>query len=213
MILRVFVSALFLFVALPANSADLENGEEVYEVCAGCHGPFGQGGGGGVYPRLAGMDEEYLADQLEAFKSRKRENIPMLPYATERELPEEDIEDVSAYLSSIKLATKMPQNEKIIDGLERLNQAKLVLMIPREKGDLKKGEKFYQSACVKCHGKKGEGNDRGPLLAGQHIKYVATQIEHYINKQRRHVQTEKLFITPGSQLLQDLYAYLSILDD
>ena len=114
---------------------------------------------------------------------------------------------------SIKLATQLPQTDKVIDGLERLKQAKMVLNIPLEKGSIKKGEAFYQSACVKCHGKSGEGNARGPLIAGQHIKYMSKQIELYISKERRHVQAEKLFVKPGAELLQDLYAYLSILDD
>ena len=34
---------------------DLELGEEINEVCASCHGEFGQGGKGGEYPRLAGL--------------------------------------------------------------------------------------------------------------------------------------------------------------
>lgn len=62
-----------------SNEPDLELGEEIYDTCAPCHGPFGQGGGGGVYPRLAGMTSEYIADQLRRFKERERENIPMIP--------------------------------------------------------------------------------------------------------------------------------------
>ena len=34
---------------------DPENGEEINELCAGCHGEFGQGGKEGEYPRLAGQ--------------------------------------------------------------------------------------------------------------------------------------------------------------
>ena len=79
---------------------DMEYGEEINELCAGCHGEFGQGSGDGEYPRLAGMDRQYLVRQLQYFKDRSRLNIPMLPYATERELPDKDVQAVSAYLSS-----------------------------------------------------------------------------------------------------------------
>jgi len=78
---------------------DLELGEEINEVCASCHGEFGQGGKGGQYPRLAGLPENYLAEQLLRFRKRERINIPMLPYTEERELPDEDLLAVSAYLS------------------------------------------------------------------------------------------------------------------
>lgn len=140
MILRFLVCALLpaVFVmgsAALADEPDLELGEEIYDTCALCHGPFGQGGGGGVYPRLAGMTSEYIADQLRRFKDRERENIPMIPYANERELPEEDVIAVAAYLEQIELQTNLPQTDQVIDGLERLNQAKRVLNIPLTEGD------------------------------------------------------------------------------
>jgi hypothetical protein len=46
--------------------------------------------GWGVYPRLAGLNADYLAEQLEKFKSRERGNIPMIPFANEREFPARD---------------------------------------------------------------------------------------------------------------------------
>ena len=67
---------------------DAEQGKEIMRTCAACHGEYGEGGGGGVYPRLAGLNGEYLAEELRAFKTRSREYIPMIPYANERELPE-----------------------------------------------------------------------------------------------------------------------------
>ncbi len=202
-----------VLIAIPAYGEDLENGEEIYEVCAACHGPYGQGGGGGVYPRLAGMDAEYLADQMEAFKSRERENIPMLPYATERELPEEDVEDVAAYLMQIKLAKHLPPIDVPMDALERLNQAKKVLNIPLAPGDQANGKKFYDTSCARCHGTQGEGTARGPLLAGQHIKYLKKQIERFVDGQRKHMKTKRDFVDRPATDITDLWAYLSTLDD
>ncbi|MBT6094027.1 MAG: c-type cytochrome [Rhodospirillaceae bacterium] len=202
-----------MLVAFPSFAEDLENGEEVYEVCAACHGPYGQGGGGGIYPRLAGMDSEYLADQMEAFKSRERENIPMLPYATERELPDEDVEDVAAYLMGIELAKHLPPVDAPMDALERLNQAKKVLNIPLEPGDQANGKNFYDTSCARCHGEKGEGSARGPLLAGQHIKYLKTQIERFVAGQRKHMKTQRDFVERPARDITGLWAYLSTLDD
>jgi len=82
-----------------APAADLELGEEINETCAGCHGEYGQGSIDGEYPRLAGLTADYLARQLRNFKQRKRLNIPMLPYTNDRELPEEDLVSIAAYLA------------------------------------------------------------------------------------------------------------------
>lgn len=218
MILRFLVCALLpaVFVmssAALADEPDLELGEEIYDTCAPCHGPFGQGGGGGVYPRLAGMTSEYIADQLRRFKDRERENIPMIPYANERELPEEDVIAVAAYLEQIELQTSLPQTDQVIDGLERLNQAKRVLNIPLAEGDTEKGGATYQESCATCHGKDGYGTDKGPLIAGQHIRYLSKQIEDFVEGKRWHRNPWTLFRERKPEEFQDLYAYLSTLDD
>ena len=103
---------------------DAEQGREIMRTCAACHGEFGEGGGGGVYPRISGMHPEYLAEQLRAFKSRARENIPMIPYANERELPEKDVLDVSYYLAGIKPPKHPPSDDTPMDAFERLKLAK-----------------------------------------------------------------------------------------
>src|ERR671939_1001747 len=63
--------------------------------------PASRGTPDGNYPRLAGLDAGYLARQLRHFKERRRVNIPMVPYTTERELPETDVVTIAGYLSSI----------------------------------------------------------------------------------------------------------------
>jgi len=78
---------------------DPDNAKDVMRICGGCHGELGNGGGGGQYPRLAGINADYLADQMRKFKTRERENIPMIPFAVDRELSEADVLDVTRYLS------------------------------------------------------------------------------------------------------------------
>ncbi len=217
----VAVAALALTAAARADTpiidvseADLENGEEVYEPCAACHGPYGQGGGGGVYPRLAGLSATYLAKELRLFKSRLRENIPMIPYATERELPEQDVIDVSAYLSTIELPTRLPPVDAPMDGYERLLQAKKVLNIPRAEGDVAAGAAAYKTLCAECHGDDGVGSEaRTPRLAGQYTGYLYNQIQNYIEMEREHRDTDIVFEDPGDRVLRDILAYISTLDD
>lgn len=197
-----------------AEEFDLELGEEIYETCAPCHGPFGQGGGGGVYPRLAGMDWEYVAYQLEKFKSRERENIPMIPFANDRELPEEDVEAVSGYIMSLELQTRLPETEGDIDGYTRLLQAKQVLNIPRHPdGDEELGAKAYGEFCSKCHGKVGEGTIRAPLLAGQHIPYMKKTLEDYRDGLRRHRKLDELITPRTPEEIDSIFTFLSLQDD
>lgn len=197
--------------AQEAPKFDEQNAKDIMRTCAPCHGEFGNGGAG--YPRVAGFNAEYLADQLRAFKSRKRENIPMIPFTTERELPEKDIVDVTRYLATIKVENRLPEIAGPIDGRERLMQAKKVVQIPRWDGDLEAGKKLYGEACAECHGNKGQGRVKKPPLAGQYSEYLADQIKSFQRGQREHEETEP----PMSQLkrrdVDDILAYLSILDD
>ena len=98
------------------------NGEEINEVCAGCHGEFGEGGKQGEYPRLAGQPAAFLVHQLELFRERARPNIAMVEYVDHRQMPDQDIADVSAYLAAIELPTRLePVDETSPDynALER----------------------------------------------------------------------------------------------
>ena len=165
-----------------APAIDLELGEEINETCAGCHGEYGQGSIDGEYPRLAGLTDVYLARQLRLFKQRKRLNIPMLPYTNDRELPEEDLVSIAAYLASIELPTKLPPiNEAEFDALARLQASKKVVNIATYPGDVEAGRKFYKQECASCHGQDGYGDDNKdiPQLTGQYSLYLLKQVENY----------------------------------
>ncbi len=59
------------FADTPAQatvSGDAQRGERLYRTCSSCHGPDGQGIWSTHAPRLAGMNDWYLARQLENFK-------------------------------------------------------------------------------------------------------------------------------------------------
>ncbi len=200
--------------AYEADEAYIEDGQDIYVVCAPCHGPEGQGGAKGDYPRLAGMPYEFMKGQLESFKARERINIPMFPFTEEREMSEQDIKDVSAYISEMKLASRMPDMGEDVDGYVRLMAAKRVLQIPRYEGDTKAGEAIYQETCARCHGKNGEGRPpHDPQVAGQFSKYLKKQFKDMMTEDRYHPKVKK-FIMPLSETdVENLLAYFSILDD
>ena len=204
----------------PLKPADLEIGEEINETCAGCHGEFAEGGKDGEYPRLAGLPASYIKNQLHLFRDRIRPNIPMLEYLDKGQMPEQDIIDVSAYLASIQLVTKLPPlvEDENFDAYERMNMTRKLLNIPIIEGDLKAGKKLYKKECRSCHGNKGEGKEKkgAPMLTGQYTQYLQRQVKLFINKKRIHdleEPEEEILADFEEQELNDIFAYLTTLDD
>ena len=197
--------------ALPEGYA--EDGKDIYVVCAPCHGPEGQGGAHGDYPRLAGFSVEYLVSQLRSFKARERVNIPMYPFTVERELSDQDVFDVSAYITEMTLDTRPAEMEGRVDGYVRLLAAKRVLQIPRAPGDVDKGAVLYKEGCARCHGEKGEGRTQDPPLAGQYTKYLKKQFRDMLADDRLHPRPKRLIAPLSPDDVQNLLAYFSILDD
>src|SRR5574343_1821264 len=214
--LRHLASCLALAVfCLPGWSADLDKGKEINGTCAACHGEFGQGGKKGEYPRIAGQQVRHIESQLKSFRARIRVNIPMFPYTQERELSDEDIKDISAYLNGIKLDTKMPTYTGNEDSLTRLLMAEKVMIIPRAEGDLANGEKIFQKQCAGCHGKMGKGKGMFPMLVGQYTNYLQRQVDLYLKGDRPHDEVGTVGVLNGlkAQDIQDILAYLTSIQD
>jgi cytochrome c553 len=75
------------------------------QVCASCHGLNGIATLPEA-PNLAGQSPFYLQAQLKAFRSGERKQEQMSIIA--QDLSDKDIENVSAWYSSIKVTAKMP---------------------------------------------------------------------------------------------------------
>ena len=196
-----------------AYEYDPETGSDINELCAGCHGEFGQGGGDGEYPRLAGMPYKYLVNQLLAFQNGERPGIAMAMYATERELPGNDLLDISNFLAEKKLMTQMPAVDEDMPALEKLRLASRVFNVPRFEGDMEKGKDIYSQDCAKCHGKNGEGRGSTPQLTGQYTDYLRLQIERFQSGERKNEKMEKYIMPLTSAEIEALLAYLSVMDD
>ncbi len=206
--------------SLHAREIDFDNGEEINELCAGCHGEYAQGGKDGEYPRLAGMPAAFIDKQMHLFRDRKRPNMPMLEYVDERQFPDDEIADISAYLSQLVLKSKLSPLKEGADfnAYERLEETKRVLNIARYPGDVEKGRKLYQRDCSTCHGKDGMGNTKKavPMLAGQYTNYLQRQITKYIKGIRLHDEDdpeEEFFKSFTHEEMEAIFAYLSIIDD
>lgn len=212
--MKTLLICLFLLIASPLTGAqNLEKGKEINATCAGCHGEFGQGGKKGEYPRIAGQRAAHIADQLKSFRARTRVNLPMFPYTQEREMSDQDVEDVSAYLAAIELPTQWPEFKPDDDALTRLTAMEKVMIIPRAPGDLDNGKKIYNKECFACHGKDGMGRGKFPRLVGQYSNYLMKQMTSFVKGERSHDEVEMVGILNQlkAQDLQDILAYLTLI--
>ncbi len=151
---------------------DLENGMDVYEVCAACHLPEGWGMENGTFPQLAGQPRSVLIKQLADIRARNRDNPTMYPFALPSSIGDaQALADVTAYIATL------PMNPKNGVG---------------EGNDLKHGEKLFKENCVKCHGEKGEGNAEKfyPRIQAQHYKYMLRQFEWIRDGKRRNANPD-----------------------
>lgn len=152
--------------------------------CATCHGK--DGGGQGAFPRLAGMDANYLRKQLEDFAGGRRDNALMKPIATS--LSAADRSAMARYYQALPVpsAPARPANAstKVVGLGERL----------ATRGAWDKGV----PACVQCHGPGGTGvGSNFPALAGQSAAYIAAQLQAWRSGTRRNDPLELMRHLPG----------------
>jgi cytochrome c553 len=79
---------------------------KVQQACATCHGLYGKAQMP-MTPNLAGQVPDYMAYQIRNYKTGKRAHEVMSVIA--KSLSEEDIENVVAWYTSIKVTVEQPQ--------------------------------------------------------------------------------------------------------
>jgi cytochrome c553 len=113
--------------------------------CFSCHGIQGEGDSGAGFPRLAGLDAQYLAKQMEDYRSGARPNRVMSPIA--QQLDAEDYRSVALYYASLR-ARMSPFRLTAADGL-LLQQGGILYA----RGSAERGIQ----ACANCHGPGARG--------------------------------------------------------
>jgi cytochrome c553 len=150
--------------ASPAGTAkpgDATAGQGKAAACGACHGIDGNSTDA-QYPRLAGQSEQYIAAQLEEFKSGKRVNPIMLGFASS--LSEQDMHDIGAYFATQKPLPGVADQALVEQGETLYRQGDTARGIP---------------ACMACHGPSGAGNPGAhyPRLTSQHSQYVESRLK------------------------------------
>jgi cytochrome c553 len=142
-----------------AAAADTARGAKLGYTCQGCHGIPNYQSSFPIYhvPKLGGQHSAYMVLALKGYASKERPHPTM--HAQASTLSEQDMQDISAYLS----------------GQELKATGRAVGTAP------KAGQ-----TCVACHGNDGIGIlPEYPNLAGQHADYIKHSLKAYRAGQRK----------------------------
>jgi cytochrome c553 len=148
----------------PAAKGDAAKAQAIVNnVCGACHGADGNSTSP-TYPNLAGQHPEYVFKQLVEFKAGGRKNAIMAPNVTK--LSEDDMRNLAAYFSAQQPKPKLAKDPALVTEGQKLYKG----------GNAGSGV----PACASCHGPAGSGIPvQFPRLAGQHAKYVMSQLKNF----------------------------------
>jgi cytochrome c oxidase subunit 2 len=158
------ITAALLLAAAPALGED-GRGEELFDLCAQCHGAEGGGNEVALAPPIAGLSDWYVKEQLLKFRSGIRGLHPddlggLRMYPMSLSLRDDaDLEAVADYVASLPPAA----GEPTLQG-----------------GDASRGKILY-APCTACHGAKAEGKKDlgGPNLEVSADWYMLKQLQHF----------------------------------
>jgi len=149
------------FASIGAAQAAGPSASMLANTCNACHGPDGSTYGP-ASPSISGVNPEYLADTMEAYKSGARKSTIMgrimKGYSTE------EIQLIAKHFSKKPLVRRVQQ---MADG-----------------GQVDKGQELFRQYCDACHEKDGYSGEDYPALAGQPMPYIAYQIADFLSGER-----------------------------
>jgi cytochrome c553 len=154
------------FDAVLSSKPDAAHGQQIFVICAPCHGAYGGGTPDGRIPAIAGQHFRVIAAQLVDFRHDQRWDALMEHFSDAHNLGQtSDVADVAAYISRLQPV----YTSDVGDGKFVSN-----------------GSKLYARSCASCHGTAGNGeNRRGyPRLAGQHYGYLLRQMHDAVDGRR-----------------------------
>ncbi|MBW7471373.1 c-type cytochrome [Marinobacter sp. M216] len=165
--MKKLIAGVVLGVSLTAmahGAGDPQAGEQSAAVCASCHGQGGQKPIMGAYPKLSGLGENYLHDQLVAIQSGDRVIAEMTGLLDGKS--DQELQDLAAYFDSQEMIVSQANPDLIEQGAALYRGGNMASGVP---------------ACAGCHSPQGKGNEPGgyPRLGGQNAEYVTKQLKAY----------------------------------
>lgn len=156
----------------PSRADVMARGQQIAgAVCVACHGLDGMSAVP-TNPNIAGMPPQYIAKQLELYKTGARKNAIMQGMA----------------------ANLTPADMKAL-GEYYFAQRPKYNAVARDQALAERGEKIYRAgiaeakvpACAGCHGATGAGIPAiYPRLAGQWPEYTLEELQAYASGARKH---------------------------
>ncbi|MDQ7746688.1 c-type cytochrome [Hydrogenophaga pseudoflava] len=135
--------------------------------CFLCHGAQGESTSE-VFPRLAGQHSEYIAKQLNAFKSGQRKSTAMVEMVSK--LTPDEMLALGKYYEKFSIPREEAKDPQLAAMGRYLYH---------------NGNKFSGvPACVSCHGTNAEGAANLPRLATQFSGYIHTQLKSFNKRDR-----------------------------
>jgi cytochrome c553 len=135
--------------------------DPVRETCWRCHGVDGTGRGPGVFPSLAGQRSAYLSASLRAFRDRSRFSGVMGAIASP--LSDETMREIAEYYAALPPRSPAPVEQTTDAGAAIAMRGIADRDIP---------------PCSECHGPSAHPKSLAyPKLAGQHLRYLTSQLE------------------------------------
>ncbi|MCP4878600.1 MAG: c-type cytochrome [Gammaproteobacteria bacterium] len=190
-----------LFITSTVRSADMEAGQQRATSCFSCHGTDGVSLSPN-YPNLAGQSAEYLAKQLNAFRTGNRNDPIMSPMA--KSLNDQDVENVAAFFASLGKGPQAPLTsggereeitavaEKIVAAVEAMYQGApsgVPATVSAGSGenaitlsveDSSRARNIYFQRCAGCHGVLRKGATGKPLTIDITQKLGTKYLETFI---------------------------------
>lgn len=135
--------------------------------CFLCHGENGESASE-VFPKLAGQHANYIAKQLENFKTGKRKSTAMADMSSR--LTADEMLALGQYFESKPVAPEAVKDTDLAAvGRYIFHSGNTYSGVP---------------SCASCHGKDGFGTANLPRLAGQYASYIETQLTLFNQRER-----------------------------
>ncbi len=163
--------------------------------CAQCHGEHGQGleDKPGI-PHLAGKPAGYLYQQLQSFRSGRRDN-PAMQYVV-RQLSPEYLKQIALHYASQPLVYEPEVPEGITK--EQLERGKQLVH---------HGDGHSVPSCQRCHGERLTGvKPMIPGIVGQSYKYLLAQFKHWRHDDRSSSGTHCMWVVANRMTDADIKA-------
>lgn len=150
--------------AMAHGAGDAQAGEQNAAACQACHGQGGAKPIMGSYPKIAGMGEKYLHDQLVAIQKDERVIVEMTGQLIGKS--DQDLQDLAAYFASQNMGVNQADPALAAQGQDLYRGGNMASGVP---------------SCAGCHSPQGHGNAPAgyPALGGQNAEYVAAQLHAY----------------------------------